>query len=357
MKPRSVTATGILTAALLTAGILNAPAALAGENLFVSPTGSDDNAGWSASAPLATIQHALDLAPSGSKIHLAPGIYPQDVVTVRPGVTIKGPASAVLQGAGGARIVQVHHDDVTLAGFTVDGLVGDPATAAGYRDKLIYVISTVAGDGVDRLKIIGTTLRNAGGECLRLRYLIAHAEVTANTIGPCGVHDFVFNEGGKNGEGIYLGTAPEQQGLNGAPDAAADVSRDNHIHHNVIDTQGNECVDIKENSTANIVEWNLCTGQKDPKSGGFDSRGSGNTFRFNHVHGSVGAGIRLGGDTPTDGVGNDIHSNVITGNGAGGIKFQATPQGLICGNLLSGNVGGDAVGTYAAQFTPGAPCA
>ncbi|NUT34693.1 MAG: hypothetical protein HOV79_16650 [Hamadaea sp.] len=326
-------------------------------NLFVSPAGSDAANGRTAATPFATIQHALDAAPSGAIIHLAVGEYWQDAVTVRPGVTILGPPGAVLRGAGGARILQVQHDDVTLAGFTIDGLAGDPGTADGYRDKLLYVMSTTPGDGVDGLKVHDMTLANAGGECVRLRYLITHAEVWNNRIGPCGVHDFVFAGGGKNGEAIYVGTAPEQQGKNGAPDAAPDVSRDNWIHDNVIDTRGNECVDIKENSTANLVEGNLCTGQKDPNSGGFDARGNGNTFRYNTVIGSVGAGVRLGGDTAADGLDNDVYGNVITGNLAGGVKFQRAPQGVVCGNVMSGNVGGDAVGTYKALFAPAAPCA
>lgn len=325
-------------------------------NLFVRPAGADDASGRSAATPFATIQHALDVAPSGTIIHLAPGQYWQDAVTVRPGITILGPAEAVLRGAGGPRILQVQHDDVTLAGFTIDGLAGDPATPDGYRDKLLYVMSTTPGDGVDRLKVHDMTLANAGGECVRLRYLITHAQVWNNRIGPCGVHDFVFAGGGKNGEAIYLGTAPEQQGKNGAPDAAPDVSRDNWIHDNVIDTRGNECVDIKENSTANLVERNHCTGQKDPNSGGFDARGNGNTFRYNTVIGSVGAGVRLGGDTAADGLDNDVYGNVITGNLAGGIKFQRAPQGQVCGNVMDANVGGDAVGTYKALFTPTTPC-
>ena len=67
------------------------------------------------------------------------------------------------------------------------------------------------------------------------------------------------------------------------------------------DTQGNECVDIKEGATANVVEHNDCTGQKDPESAGFDSRGSGNVFRFNASYANLGAGVRLGGDSEADG--------------------------------------------------------
>ncbi|MBM7439477.1 right-handed parallel beta-helix repeat-containing protein [Streptomyces sp. HB132] len=348
-------------AAALTAGTplllaTPSPAAEAATAYYVSPSGSDSAAGTSTGAPLATVQKALELAPTGAVVRLAAGTYRQDVVTTRPGVTITGPSNAVVKGAGDSRIIQVRHDSTTLSGFTVDGLHGSADDVAGYRLKLVYVMSTTPGNGVGALRITGMTLKNAADECLRLRYLVTGAEVDDNTITDCGVADFKFGGGGKNGEGIYLGTAPEQQGANGAPDAAADVSRNNRIHHNTIATRGNECVDVKENATNNYVEYNDCSGQKDPGSGGLDARGSGNIFRYNTVHDNVGAGVRLGGDTATDGIGTSVYGNTITGNAAGGIKFMRTPQGPVCTNTMGGNTGGDAVGTYADAYDPTGAC-
>jgi parallel beta-helix repeat protein len=353
----------VRTAALAVAGAAGLVGALtiaipasAAVDYYVSPSGRDANAGTSASTPYATIQKALSSAPSGATIHLASGTYRQDLTTVRAGVTVTGPADAVVVGGGAARVIQVRHDSVTLSGFTVDGKHATTNSESSYRDKLIYAMGGTAGDGVSGLRILGMTIRNAGGECVRLRYLVTKAEVANNRIGPCGAYDFMFSGGGKNGEGVYIGTAPEQQGQNGAPDGRADVSRDNVVHHNAFNTQGNECVDIKENSTANTVEHNTCTGQRDPESAGFDSRGSGNTFRFNTATGNKGAGIRFGGDTSSDGRNNNAYRNTITGNAAGGIKFQASPQGQICGNTMSGNTGGNAVGTYKSQFNPTVTC-
>lgn len=73
-------------------------------------------------------------------------------------------------------------------------------------------MSTTPGNGVGGLRITGMTLKNAADECLRVRYLVTGADISDNTITNCGVNDFKFGGGGKNGEGIYLGTAPEQQG-------------------------------------------------------------------------------------------------------------------------------------------------
>lgn len=343
---------------LLLGAALALPAvpAHAATDYYVSPSGSDSNSGTSSGAPFATIQKALDTAPRNATVHLASGTYLQDAMTIRSGVTITGPATAVVKGAGNSRIFQVRHDGVTLDGFTIDGLHGSSTSASGYRDKLIYVMSTSPGDGVGTLTISDMTLKNAGGECVRLRYLVTNADVHDNTVGPCGIFDFKFAGGGKNGEGIYVGTAPEQQGENGAPDDQPDRSRNNRIHHNTIATAGNECVDVKENATANIVEYNDCSAQKDPSSGGLDARGSGNTFRYNTIHGNTGAGVRLGGDTETDGIDNDVYGNTITGNAAGGIKFMRTPQDEICGNTMSANTGGNSVGTYGADFNPTAAC-
>ncbi len=326
---------------------------------YVSPAGSDANAGTDAAKPFKTVQQALDLAQPGARITLAPGVYAQDIRSVRDGsasarITLAGPADAVIQGGGAGRIIEINHDNLALEGFTVDGLWGDPNSAAGYRDKLLYVLGKQSRDGVSGLRVMSMTFRNAGGECIRLHYFAQHNEIAESNISNCGVHDFRFDAGGKNGEGIYIGTAPEQRGDGKNPTADPDLSNANWIHHNTFDTQGNECVDIKEAATGNIVEYNRCTGQRDPESGGFDSRGSGNIFRANESYGNTGAGLRLGGDEASAGIGNDVYGNSIHDNQVGGIKFQRQPQGQVCGNVMSNNTGGDTVGTYGAAFAPAA---
>jgi hypothetical protein len=363
---RCVPVLGLLFAIALAIALLvpfaTHPMRAASVDYYVSPAGSDTNAGTDSTQPFKTIQHALDLAQPGARITLAPGVYAQDIRSVRDGsasapITLAGPADAVVQGGGAGRIIEINHDYLALEGFTVDGLWGDPNSAAGYRDKLLYVLGKQPRDGVSGLRVIGMTFRNAGGECIRLRYFAQHNEIAESNISNCGVHDFRFDAGGKNGEGIYIGTAPEQRGDGKNPTTDPDLSNANWIHHNTFDTQGNECVDIKEAATGNIVEYNQCTGQRDPESGGFDSRGSGNIFRANESYGNTGAGLRLGGDESSDGIGNDVYGNSIHDNHAGGIKFQRQPQGQVCGNVMSNNTGGDAVGTYGAAFAPAADCA
>lgn len=326
---------------------------------YVSPSGSDDNDGRSVAEALETIQAALDRADPGSTIHLAAGSYRQDVHTTRNGttdspITIVGPPDAVVHGAGSTSIVEVTHDHHVLSGFTIDGRhSGD--SVSGYRRKLLYAQGQEIRSGVTGLRVLGMTLTNALDECVRLRYFAQYNELAGNSITNCGLEDFRFGGSGKNGEGIYIGTAPEQAGDGRNPTADPDESTGNLVRDNRI-SGGGECIDIKEGAHSNVVEGNLCTGALDPNSGGIDSRGNDNVIRNNEVTGGRGAGVRLGGDTSADGIGNDVYENAIRDNMAGGIKFMARPQGTVCGNFMSGNAGGDAVGTYRSEFDPTATC-
>jgi hypothetical protein len=308
-----------------------------------------------------TIQEALNTAAPGDIIELQSGTYFQDVITVRNGlpskpITIKGPKEAIVKGADEGRIIEINHSYITLDGFTVDGLAGSSSELSGFRDKLIYMIGKTPGQGPSYNRISNMDIKNAGGECIRLRYFARGNEITGNRITNCGVHDYRFNDGGKNGEGIYIGTAPEQTDDKKNPTSETDQSNGNWVHNNYFDTQGNECTDIKEGSTGNIVEYNTCTGQKDENSGGFDSRGNENVFRFNEIFDNLGAGVRLGGDNEIDGVNNHVYQNVIRNNAEGAIKFQRKPQGKICGNDMNDNGDEPFTGSYGEDFDPGASC-
>jgi len=328
--------------------------------LYVAPGGSDANSGARPGDALATIQRAVDLAGPGDRVELAEGDYLQDLVSRRDGargapITIAGPAGAVVRGAGAPYVVEINHDYITLEGFSLDGLWDDPRAAAGYRNKLLYAIGTRPGNGVTGLRVLHMRLANAGGECLRLRYFASHNEVAHSTFRNCGVHDFRFGDG-KNGEAIYIGTARAQIDDGKNPTAELDRSAHNWVHHNSFDTRGNECVDIKEGATENLVEHNSCTGQRDPKSAGLDAQGDRNILRYNRVFGNSGAGVRLGGDLGSDGVENAVYGNVLTGNGGGGIKIVRGPQGPLCENQIADNGDDPIVGMREGAPDPSAPC-
>lgn len=59
-----------------------------------------------------------------------------------------------------------------------------------------------------------------------------------------------------------------------------DGSNYNVISHNTMTPHGNECIDVKEGATGNVIEDNECAEQLDANSGCYGSRGSGNIFRW-----------------------------------------------------------------------------
>lgn len=333
-----------------------------GKTYYVAPSGDDMQTGTDKAKPLASIQKAFGLAQPGDTIELAEGEYWQNIHSVRNGkakspITLKGPEKAVLKGDDAYnRIVEITHDYLHLEGFAIDGLVGKSGTKADYRDKLIYAQGTEQKAGVKGLKISHLKIENAGGECVRLRYFAVENEIANNEIRNCGAYDFVLGEGGKNGEGIYIGTAPEQRKDGRNPDAGPDKSTKNWVHHNTIHTNGNECVDIKEASTENIVEYNTCSGQKDPESAGLDARGNKNIFRYNTVRDNIGAGVRLGGDEETDGIDNEVYENKLKRNASGAIKIMRLPQGKICGNAVEPPEGFEGEDDESGIVDPTVPC-
>ena len=332
---------------------------------FVAPTGSDKHSGTSSDQPFQTIQHALQLVQPGDTIYLAVGDYAENLSTQRDGqptapITLMGPPNAVLHGTGKVSIAfLVNHDYYTLVGFTIDGLHGDPHQQKSYTDKLLYAQGYQVHQGVTGLHVLNMTFKNAGGECIRLRYFAHQNEIAYSTILNCGRYDFQFGEDGKNGEGIYVGTSSNQwaDGKNPTPDA--DETTENWIHHNTINTQGSECIDIKEGAHNNIVEYNNCSGQRDKDGGGLDARGDNNIFRYNVVYDNLGAGVRLGGHKVNGieyGKNNEVYGNVIYQNTTGGVNIAVGPQLRICGNQLRDNQGKPTFGNYGDKYKPTVPC-
>ncbi len=344
---------------------LNIQAQSSAIQYYVSPDGDNSSSGRTPSRAFRSIQHAVQLAQPGDTIHLLPGHYYQDVNTIRDGlpgkpITIVGTSKAVVHGIASNRIFQVHHDYITLMGFTIDGLRrnAEPNRMGAFREKLLYIIGYDKRDGVHHLRVLNMTFRNAGEECVRLKYFAHHNEIAYSTFHDCGIWDFVFDAHGVVGEAVYIGTSSKQWDINLTIEP--DVTAYNWVHHNVIDTQGNECVEAKEGTEHNIIEYNLCTGQKDPNSGGIVSRGFANIIRYNEIHDNIGAGIRLGGhmvDGIQYGVENQVYGNIIYGNQAGGIKFVVDGQAAVCDNQLWNNAIGNSAGEFGSNYDPSQPCA
>lgn len=288
--------------------------------------------------PGESIASALKTVTPGDTLTIHEGTYSEYLTTSVNGtegnpITIKGEGNVVLKGKGDeGRLVQVMHDWYIIEGLTFIN-----------ADKLLWLQES------DHTIIRHNTFDKAYGECVRIKYLSSDNLFENNTVKNCGVGSFVKKDGGKNGEGVYIGTAPEQLDKN--PTKVRDASNSNTVTHNTFNTQGNECVDIKEGASFNVVSENDCTGQKDTESAGFDSRGSENSFISNKSYGNLGAGIRFGGDKSSDGIKNSAMNNELHDNKGYAIKVMRTPQGVICGNTAANNAKG-----FSNEKLPNPPC-
>jgi hypothetical protein len=271
--------------------------------------------------PFGTIQQGVDAAAPGDTVAVGSGTYRGLVRSVRSGtpeepITLRGDR-AVITGPRDARLVELTHDDLVVEGFEITG-----------GNKLVWLV------GTQRVRLLHNWLHDAGGECVRLRYRADGNEIAGNRIEGCGRVGFDLAADTKNGEGVYLGTAPEQLDRNQTDEP--DTSRGNRIHDNVMDVPA-ECVDVKEDARDNVIERNTCTGGRDPEGAGFSSRGIRTVIRDNESHGHAGSGIRLGGDEDDDGVDSVVQRNRVYDNGEFGIEVNAEPQASVCGNVGSNN--------------------
>ena len=83
-----------------------------------------------------TLQAALDTAPPGAVLRLAPGIYPGPVTIDRP-LTLEGAPGAILDGGGRGRVLSVAAPDVVVRGLIVrnSGLSLAETDAGIFLDK------------------------------------------------------------------------------------------------------------------------------------------------------------------------------------------------------------------------------
>lgn len=297
-----------------------------------------------------SIQKALNDAKPGDVIVVS-GTVREYVKTVRSGhrgrpITIRGGSNARLVAPKRykGRLLSIYHNYIRVENMTIEG-----------GDILVYIFGG-SGNVLSR-----NTIQSAGGECVRVRYLSRSNLISGNVIRNCGRTG--FGGGHKNGEGVYVGTAPEQLKKNarervpgnaarGKPTARADSSDANRILNNRIHVPA-ECVDIKEGSSQNRVEGNICSGNRDVESAGFSSRGDNNSFIRNVTTGRLaGAGVRLGGDRKHQGVNNIVIGNDLRNTGGYALKDERSQQGKICGN----RIGDNAKGKSKSGRDPSDPC-
>ncbi len=305
-----------------------------GKLIFVYPKHGSDSNDSSFKHPLKHISEALKRAQPGDTVILMPGTYRENIKTIRDGkpgkpITIVGMPGANIKGDNKprGREIEITNSYITLANLVVDGHFASCHDENCYHDELLYIHGT-PDRYLKGIKIYGLYLKNALGECVRFKYT-KDSEIAFSKISHCGLEDFRFGSG-TNGEGIYVGTAPEQADQ-------IDRSTNISIHHNSIITYGSECVDVKEGSTNIYIYSNLCSKNKLKNVGGISVRGNENTIERNITFGNKGAGIRLGGDKDTDGIYNSVVENAIFGNQLYELKIMRLPQAKVCGNVSDKN--------------------
>ncbi|CAM9319381.1 unnamed protein product [Sphacelaria rigidula] len=307
--------------------------------------------------PKESIQAAVDEAQPGDTVVLGDGEYAQDFKSVRDGtpenrITITGSRKAVVHGKSNSRMIEINHSYITLDGFTASGLSSssDGSKPEDFVDKCVYVLGTNPPEAVrengaeyesslDGMVVSNMHLKECGGECLRLRSFITNAEVVGNKIEGCGRHDFSFESTSVNGEAIYVGTSSNQWDDGKNSRAGPDLSKYIWIHENEIDSQGNECVDVKEGTTDVLVEYNVCSDQRDPNSACLDSRTDDIIFRYNEVLDCDGAGIRIGGHTidgKVYGVNNEVYGNIFSKTTHSSVKVMTGDDHNLCENECKG---------------------
>ena len=335
--------------------------------VHVDPAGADTNDG-SAAAPLRTIQAALQDATPGTEISLAPGVYREQLVTVRDGapgapITIKGPETgkdragryrAVVYGTG--RVVSINHSYYTLDGFTIDGqeelagtrfpteITAMNAFKDSVRDKvadgrLVYVGADERTRDLTGITLTNMFLNGAGGECVRFRNGAHDNAVTDSVIQYCGLYG--KGDGKKravyhNGEGVYIGTSPNS---GDQPMHADDSSARIVVARNVIRTFGSECFNVKENAHDNVLEDNVCAGNTEPldnDGSNVELRGYANVVRDNQIADSAGVSVKIRTDgAKYDRGGNVVENNRISGSAAALMLDSAAAQGPMCGNVVA----------------------
>lgn len=324
-----------------------------GRSLHVADNAKPGGNG-SAGTPFGGIQAALDAAQPGDTIRVAPGTYQGQLRTVRAGTEQKpiwllGDRARIVPPANGfpppaaeanedddaGRLVTIGHDHIVLNGFDIGG-----------GNKTLWIFKA------NYVRILHNSIHDSQGECVRVKYFSSHNEIAYNHVQRCGLSNFTPTAKVKNGEAVYVGTAPEQRGQKN-PTSEPDQSNYNHVHDNDI-TPRAECVDVKEGARGNVIQRNTCQRGEDPNGAGFSSRGVGTSFIDNISRDHAGAGIRLGGDQPSDGIRSVVRGNRLISNRGVGLKVQTNePQTAICDNVIENNAGGP---SNVKTVNPAVPC-
>ena len=107
-----------------------------------------------------------------------------------------------------------------------------------------------------------------------------------------------------------------------------------------MDTQGNECVEAKEGTAYNLIEYNMSApGRRIPTPAGLYRAARAMLSATTRSTAMSALACGLGGhlvDGVQYGVENEVYGNLIQGNDAGGVKILVDGQARVCGNQRMG---------------------
>ncbi len=306
------------TLALCAAAVLLLPAVVNAEDgastFFVAPGGSDGS-GCTASAPCATIAHAVSLAVAGDSVIVRRGIYKEDVA-VTVGLRLRGAGNPTIDATGlGNGIV------VTGAGATVEGFTVENATFEGILVQNTHDVTI--RDNVVKGNDRGIFLppEQQTGECAAVGLIP----------GDCG-------------EGVHLWsvTSSRVEGNRIANNAGGIL---------LTDESGPTAFNIVSDNTVvnNPYDCGITIAGHNPAAapGGVPNPAAGGIYSNLVVHNRAdgngvlgqGAGILLAGGPPGTAVyDNQIVGNEASGNGLAGVTLHSHAPGQdLTGNMIVGN--------------------
>ena len=147
--------------------------------VWVATTGSDDNDGSQAS-PVASVSKAVDLAQSGSTIHIKEGTYNQGKISLNKTLSFVGEGNVILS-SNGANVFACENDGYNLefTNLVFTGVSSDSGSSCGLR---------VGGNG--NLKVINCTFTDISAKFGAMQlYTTGVADIINSTIKDvtCGV--------------------------------------------------------------------------------------------------------------------------------------------------------------------------
>ncbi len=155
-------------------------------HLYVEPGGSDDNAGTH-HAPFRTIARAANAATPGTTVHVAPGIYRENIKThvhgtaaarIRYVSDIKWAAKIIGTGTEAMWANKGHYTDII--GFDISG-----SGRMGIANHASHTL--VAGNYVHRLSISGGCTSGGGAGIVNTNYDGSDGDIVGNVVHDIGV--------------------------------------------------------------------------------------------------------------------------------------------------------------------------